>query len=273
MTLRSRLKEKRQALLRRTNREARRQERLKRARDTRDAHKKHLRELKRQKTGTTNEETKHKLDRKIEATLISIANAEYRVHRLDKKLTNIRLLVVKTEGQVRRLARKVKRNRRGGPRAALRSANSVNGQTENPPGSNLGPGFITNCQRYTGYNVPPGVFWCGCAVCWWVVKAGLAAVTNRIRLGYTGFIVQDARAGVNGLRAVSISEMQKGDIVVYDFDHIEMVREPGTVSFKTWGGNTSSDNSGSQSNGGGVFPRTRYTSDVICVARPDWGRR
>ena len=49
-------------------------------------------------------------------------------------------------------------------------------------------------------------------------------------------------------------------------DHIGLVVSPpeSGSAFHTVEGNTSSGSAGSQSNGDGVYQRTRYVSDVIC---------
>lgn len=168
------------------------------------------------------------------------------------------------------LRKRIQKKHNDGPKKAVAAAKKVVGVTENPPYSNLGPGFITDCQRYTGYNVPPGVYWCGCAVCQWVVKDGGANIPNRIRLGYDGYIISDARTNSNGLKQVRLADAKKGDIIVYNFHHIELCVEDydGNGVIHTVGGNTSPGTSGSQSNGGGVYERYRPVGDIVCVARP-----
>lgn len=263
--LRQRLREARDALTRKQQRETRRQTRLKQARHARDARKADLRKL-RELRDTSPESERERYQRRIEDTLIQIAEAEERVHRLDRRLTVVREQIVKLEGQVRRLTRKVRRQRRGGKAAVAWGMRKV-GITESPPESNWGP-EIGQWIKYTGYSGP--VYWCGCFACYAVVKVGKAAVPNRIRLGYTGYIVQDARANVNGLRAVSFADARPGDILVYDFDHIGVFRSISGSTVYTVEGNTSPGSSGHQSNGGGVWDRIRSTSDVLCVARPEW---
>ena len=65
----------------------------------------------------------------------------------------------------------------------------------------------------------------------------------------------------NGL-IISGGEAKYGDLVLFGADeHIEIVvANNGDGSYTTIGGNTGSGDSGSQSNGGGVFMRTRYIS-------------
>ena len=59
--------------------------------------------------------------------------------------------------------------------------------------------------------------------------------------------------------------MKPGDLTIvggYGV-HVEMVRgAPTSSSTPTYGGNTSPGTSGSQSNGGGAYARTRYPSEV-----------
>lgn len=141
------------------------------------------------------------------------------------------------------------------------------GTTESPAGSNWG-GKITEWIKYTGYDFP--VYWCGCFACYGVVKVGGAKVSNRIRLGYTGYIVEDAKAGQNGLIEVSYDNARAGDVVVYTFDHIGIVESVTAEGLLAIEGNTSSGSSGSQSNGGGVFRRLRSRSDVLLIARPTY---
>jgi peptidoglycan hydrolase-like protein with peptidoglycan-binding domain len=60
------------------------------------------------------------------------------------------------------------------------------------------------------------------------------------------------------------SKVKKGDLVViggYGV-HVETVRGFSGSNTLTYGGNTSAGSSGSQSNGGGAFARTRYPSEV-----------
>jgi hypothetical protein len=159
-----------------------------------------------------------------------------------------------------------KRYGKDGGEKAIAIARRLIGVTEDPAGSNWGP-QISKWIRYTGYSFP--VYWCGCFACWCVGRAG-AKVPNRIRLGYTGYITADANAHQNGLRAVSWEDARAGDIVVYSFDHIGLVESVSGDTLTAIEGNTSSTSSGSQSNGGGVFRRTRSRGDVVTIARPDY---
>ena len=145
---------------------------------------------------------------------------------------------------------------------AVAWAKSQVGITENPPGSNRG-GKITEWQKDLGAWLI-GLAWCG-VFCAAVLKhAGVNGVTYR--LASVATIEDDAKAGVGPFRAWTNSPgaVMRGDLVVLFGRgvHVEVVdRVDGNV-IHTVGGNTSSGNSGSQSNGGGVFARTRALSDV-----------
>lgn len=80
---------------------------------------------------------------------------------------------------------------------------------------------------------------------------------------YVPFLVFDARHGLNGLQVISKDEVKKGDLIAFDWDggvadhtgFFEAWVNKSTGTFKSVEGNTSPDDSGSQSNGGGVFRR------------------
>lgn len=160
-----------------------------------------------------------------------------------------------------------KRYDRAGGKKAIDWAKSKVGTTESPAGSNWGP-RIGEWIKFTGYTGP--VPWCGCFAAFAVVKIGGARIPNRIRLGYTGYIVADARSGRNGLREVSSASARAGDIVVFDFGHIGLIKHVDGSTLYTVEGNTSAGESGSQANGGGVFERVRSLGDVVVIARPDY---
>lgn len=167
------------------------------------------------------------------------------------------------------LRKRLEQKRKGGAGKAVKWAKNQIGTTESPPYSNWGP-EIGEWIKYTGYSGP--VYWCGCFVCYAVVKVGGANIPNRVRLGYHLNIVADAKAGANGLHAVSVANAQPGDIVAFDFQHIALVTEPydGSGYLDTCDGNTSPDSSGSQANGGGVWAKRRAVGDVLVVARPNY---
>lgn len=75
-------------------------------------------------------------------------------------------------------------------------------------------------------------------------------------------------------RAVSRDALRKGDIVFFDWDHsgdcdhVGIVESVGSSRITTIEGNTSSGNSGSQSNGDGVYRRYRTYSQIAKAIRP-----
>lgn len=142
-------------------------------------------------------------------------------------------------------------------------ANAQLGTTENPPGSNRGPKIDVWC-KFWGLVAPQ---WCGCFAGYAVRVIGGAKVTSW--LPYAPSITADAKANRNGLTAVPFSAARAGDLVTFwNGQHIGLVVRVDGDELKTIEGNTSSGNAGSQSNGGGVFPRTRKRSDVDVIARP-----
>lgn len=106
---------------------------------------------------------------------------------------------------------------------------------------------------------------------WCFKEAGSKRFEQGHRYAYVPFIVDDARAGRNGLHLTN--DPIKGDLVCYDWnddgeaDHVGFFdhwldRSAGT--FATVEGNTSMTN---QSNGGAVMQRQRSKSDVQAFVR------
>lgn len=160
-----------------------------------------------------------------------------------------------------------------GERAIKLSAGLV-GVHEIPDGSNWG-GKVEQMIKFTGYN--EAVYWCGCAACWIVVKIGKANVPVRIRMGFAGYIEQDAHNNANGFRGFDPHAGRAGDVAsLWGNEHVVTLREdvsPGDTMIKTREGNTSaSTSSGSQFNGGQVADHERSISDIDgdVVARPAW---
>ena len=157
-----------------------------------------------------------------------------------------------------------------GAEAAVAYARSVIGTTEQPPYSNRGP-LIDKWTRFCG--LEPPVFWCGCFAAYAVCSdeggdassEAWAMVHHAVMLGY-------ARQGLHGLNEVSAAEAAAGDIASYSFEHIGLLVAPVNAGrLHTIEGNTSSGQSGSQNNGGGVFERTdRSLSSVLGFIRPDY---
>ena len=154
---------------------------------------------------------------------------------------------------------------------AVNWAKSRVGIVEHPAGSNQGP-KITAWQEMSGYP-GGGVPWCQCFV------NASAYVGTRKRLnpatigGYTVSVVEMANNGEHGLKRISLNEARPGDWVYFDFDgggvdHVGLFMSRDGDTVFTIEGNTSSGNSGSQSNGGGVFRRERDRSLIAAVVRP-----
>lgn len=79
-------------------------------------------------------------------------------------------------------------------------------------------------------------------------------------------------------RSVSIRDAEPGDVILFDWnpsagdgaDHVGIVEKNCGSYVQTIEGNTSSGSSGSQSNGGGVYRRTRDWGTVYAVYRPEY---
>lgn len=154
---------------------------------------------------------------------------------------------------------------------AVKYALSFEGQTERPAGSNTGPGVISRCQiDILGAD---GYAWCGCFDGFILRWAGVKGVTSRI--ASVEFIEQDAKNKQGPFSGWSQNARGAlpGDLVVLfgrgvHVGIIVKVYPDGSVD--TIEGNTSSDDGGSQANGGGVFPRHRLSSAIHGVAHVDY---
>jgi hypothetical protein len=106
--------------------------------------------------------------------------------------------------------------------------------------------------------------WCGCWCYYALAEAGVtgmnswmasvASIEDRAKQKlspFTGWTTDRSRVRVGDLTVI-------GGYGV----HVETVRGISGSNTLTWGGNTSSGTSGSQSDGGGAFERTRYPSEV-----------
>jgi len=143
---------------------------------------------------------------------------------------------------------------------ALEEALKHLGLKERPAGSN-----IVRFSTWYGVRGP----WCAMFVTWCYVGAGSKAFVKGVRYAYVPYIVQDARAGRNGL---SVTRSPKpGDVVCYDWDggvadHTGLF-EKWLVegrSFQAVEGNTGM---GNDSNGGEVMRRQRLVSQVVAFVR------
>lgn len=156
------------------------------------------------------------------------------------------------------------------PRAkALSFARSNIGVKEHPAGSNTGP-HISDWLK--AVHCPPAP-WCGAFVAACLRVAGVKGLTDRMR--YCPWIVEDAKAGRNGLaKVVPYAQRQPGDLFVYQWDtgavdHVGFYTghdTPGGLAI-TIEGNTAI---GNDSNGGEVMERQRDRKFVAYVVRPAW---
>jgi CHAP domain len=171
---------------------------------------------------------------------------------LDKYLTGKRKLPDAYEN--RRRSRKDPRLKTKLREIALREAISHLGTMESPPLSNR-VSWASEWYRLIGP-------WCAMAVTRWYTDAGSDAFRRGSRYAYVPYIVADARKGSNHLSITR--EPQPGDLVCFnwdgdwDADHVGLFEKwvnKARGQFSSIEGNTSRDDSGSQSNGGGCFRR------------------
>lgn len=124
-------------------------------------------------------------------------------------------------------------------------------------------------QTNSPYYGTSGVPYCAMFVSWVLAQVGMTP---------PGGIYAYCPYGINGARnagrLVSKTAAQPGDIVFFDWggdgvsDHTGFVESYANGVYTCIEGNTSPGTSGSQSNGGGVYRRTRYASQICAVARP-----
>jgi len=150
--------------------------------------------------------------------------------------------------------------------------NPRNGYTEQPADSNCdsrSDGIRTAQDKTAGggtwLRYQP---WCGCW-CYYALDAvGVTGMDSGMASVAT--IEDNARAGRKPFKGWTTdrSKVRMGDLVVIGGRgvHVETVRGFSGSSTLTWGGNTSPGSSGSQSNGGGAFERTRSPSEVYGYA-------
>jgi len=145
---------------------------------------------------------------------------------------------------------------------ALSRAVTQLGVKESPPDTNN----VKYCSWY-GMTGP----WCAMFMTWCFelgaqdIAKDSPSFKKGVNYSYVPYIVGDARAARNGLRTVDSDQVQPGDLVCYDwqrdgtYDHVGVFEKwiTGAADFQAIEGNTSADSGGSQSNGGGVYRRTR----------------
>lgn len=161
----------------------------------------------------------------------------------------------------------------------IRAAGAHVGETEQPAGSNKGPGIISLCQKnILGYD---GIYWCGCYTGDLTRRVGKVTGINS-RVAYTPATLEDGRAGANGFIAsiTDPKDFKLGDHLLFDFGSSDPVQhtgfflrhevQNGVAGVVAREGNTSSGSSGSQDNGGGVFDRFRPYYQIVAASRPNW---
>lgn len=132
-----------------------------------------------------------------------------------------------------------------------------------------------NANKFGAWYGFDRVSWCAEFVTWAAEQHDSQTFDPKAsRYAWCPSVVADAQSGRNGLRVVSRTLVTPGMLALFDWghdgvaDHIEIVLDPpgSDVVFVDVGGNTSGGQSGSQSNGDGVYRRTRYLSDVVLFA-------
>lgn len=180
-----------------------------------------------------------------------------------------KLIVAKAKKEIKHATEVIHRHQTTPQKKAIKFALSHVGVSESPAGSNRGP-LIDQWEREVDMVAQP---WCGAFQHAVLTHAGVKGLSSRIR--YVPYIVEDAKAGVNGmLKVVPFAERAPGDLVIFQFDtgavdHVGMylgTNPDGTL--KTVEGNTSSGVTGSQDNGGCVAVRSRSRNLVAAIVRP-----
>jgi hypothetical protein len=149
---------------------------------------------------------------------------------------------------------------------------SRNGYTEQPSNSNCdsrSDGIRTAQDMTAGGSTwlryQP---WCGCWCYYALQSVGVKNLGSW--MASVSWIETYAKQGSFCFRGWTgdRSKVQVGDLVVIGGSgvHVETVRGFDGSSTLTWGGNTSSGTSGSQSNGGGAYQRTRSPGEVYGYA-------
>lgn len=151
--------------------------------------------------------------------------------------------------------------------SALNYALSFVGTKESPANSNRGP-QIDKWEQAVDMIAQP---WCGAFVHAALDHAGVKGLSSRMR--YCPYIIEDAKAGKNGLlKVVPWEDRTPGDLLVYQWDtgpvdHVGLYFSDarGPVTVNTVEGNTAV---GNDSNGGEVMRRVRDRKFVAAVVRP-----
>lgn len=140
--------------------------------------------------------------------------------------------------------------------------------TDPQAGTKYGRDYATRHGAYFGTS---GVPYCAMFVTWVLRQVGMTPPG-----GDFAYVPSGINAARNLGRLIAQANAQAGDLVCFDWDgdgiadHVGFVERNYGSYYQTIEGNTSSGASGSQSNGGGVYRRTRNLSSVIAVIRPEY---
>lgn len=139
-------------------------------------------------------------------------------------------------------------------RDVVRIAAGELGNTEKPAGSNR--------TKYGVWYGLDGYPWCMIFVQWCYARAGTplpykTASCSQLLGWYRKY--QPERI---------VSRPEPGDIILYNFGHTGILESAGEDTVTAIEGNTSAGEAGSQSDGGGVFRRTRRRTLVSAFIRP-----
>lgn len=146
------------------------------------------------------------------------------------------------------------------------------GYTESPPDSNCDSRSdgIRTAQDMTaqGSTWLRGEPWCGCWSYYALDHGGVTGMNSWMAsVASIEDRARDKLAPFTGW-TTDRSKVRVGDLAIIGGRgvHVETVRGFSGSNTLTWGGNTSAGSSGSQSNGGGAYHRTRYPSEVYGYA-------
>ena len=136
---------------------------------------------------------------------------------------------------------------------------------------------VNNDSKYGAWYGLNHESWCAMFVSWCFNQAGLSNLIAASPKGYANCAVFEAWANKNNLR-VPISQIQKGDILLFDFYKTGVSEHTGIATdatdihthlVPTVEGNTAPDG-GNQTNGDGVYVKHRALTTIRAVVRPKY---
>lgn len=156
----------------------------------------------------------------------------------------------------------------------MKQANAVITYAKNKLKYKEGTNNDTIFGKWYGLNHQP---WCAMFVSWCFAQAGCVNLIAQTPKGFAGCQSFEAWAKSKKL-TVPVKDIQAGDILLFDWygkgisEHtgIALGYNAHTHLVDTIEGNTGGDNTGSQSNGDGVYLKHRAPSTIRCVVRPKW---